>query len=204
MKIIEEFVWKASHPDCWQSFILYQLSTACEWRKCGRSCFGRSFRTWAQDLNLSWHKSGVRLRQWCICVASPLVEGCVRDIHFVYPISASDQLKPSSRLRRFFTRVHHDQWCSSRLPLSTFFSFVIETIMEVALSSYKNSANNICSDDFAVFSEEPSNLQVFFYRLHNSVCMFGIHFAHSKSKVFLPACIGSKLNPVIVKEIWMK
>lgn len=76
-------------------------------------------------------------------MALAFTEGYTREIRFTYAISACEQPRPSSCLQRPFTR---ELMFVMIRPLIFLFSFVIEMIMKITLSSCENSDIDTCLD----------------------------------------------------------
>lgn len=91
----------------------------------------------------------------------------------------------------------------------SFFNFIIEMVMGIALSSFENNCNNICpglnlsnlkyADNGGLLSEDSSKLQVFQGPL-NDTSNFWMGFALSKCKMLFQDVIGSRPNLVLVRE----
>lgn len=128
------------------------------------------------------------------------MEGSAREIHLTYPLSLIEKLKPSSFTRSF----------TNGGGVLCLYNIVIDKMMEVALSSWKNSGTNIYpngkpsdldyADDIVPLSGDPINLQVFVGRPNDSVVAAGMRFTSSKCKLPLQDCIGSKPHFVLAEE----
>lgn len=151
----------------------------------------------------SWFERGFRLNRSCSFLALSLTERRASDIHLTYPLSVREYPRPSSRSWRYFTPVHHENGVSQSWSLSPFvFKFFFEMAMKTTLFSRENNDTDICSDkkpsdaeygeDIVLLSEYSNNSQVYLCRLVDSVCIFGICFAHGKYKV--RDWSGSKAN----------
>ena len=96
-------------------------------------------------------------------------------------------------------------------PLSPFlFNFVVDTLLENALSSCEDSGIELLpggklsdleyADDIVLLSEDPGKLQALLNCLSNSVGMFGMRFAPSKCKMLLQDWVDSTPNLTLSGE----
>ncbi|MBM6549358.1 reverse transcriptase family protein, partial [Streptococcus dysgalactiae subsp. equisimilis] len=98
-------------------------------------------------------------------------------------------------------------------PLSPFlFNFVIDMILEIALSSCENSGIQLFpggsvlsdleyADDVVLLSEDAGKLQAFLDGLNYSVGVFGMRFAPSKCKMLLHDWVGPAPNLILAGEV---
>lgn len=68
------------------------------------------------------------------------------------------------------------------------------------ICSHKNLSDLEYSDDVALVSEDPTNLQVSLDRVNDSVGMYRMRFAPSKCKMRLSNWIGSKPDLFLARE----